>query len=305
MPQAAYQLGLCYEIGFGLQRHPAESSSWMSIARASNISFPDIHTNLHNMDKNYSIGNPKRLFDLLGYRTSIPFDPVELYRVQGRLETAEKNLRMEIRGREQAMGRQSYSQLALMSILALVYAANSKLDQAESVCREAALTAKEVYGRDDYVTLEAQNYLAYILYRQTRFDELREMQLQLIETKKRIFGVNDGTTLNSMNYLGAAHFQLGRFDDCLEVMRELAKIRIGLIGPEHPETLISQTWITKALVKIGDLVEAERHHRNILAASVRALGAGAVATLEREEIMAGILSAREKLDRINFLAQES
>jgi hypothetical protein len=96
--------------------------------------------------------NPTRLFEVLGYRTSIPFDPVELYRVQGRLEIAEQMLQLEIRGREQAVVKQNYSQLSLMSILAFVDAANNKLDQAESVCPEAAASAKSAIwrGRPSY-----------------------------------------------------------------------------------------------------------------------------------------------------------
>jgi hypothetical protein len=79
MSRAAYQLGLCYAIGFGLKRDLKASSHWASTARIQDSALPDIHKCLSDMANNYKPGNPTRLFEVLGYRTSIPFDPVELY----------------------------------------------------------------------------------------------------------------------------------------------------------------------------------------------------------------------------------
>jgi hypothetical protein len=72
----------------------------------------------------------------------------------------------------------------------------------------------------------------------------------------------------------------------------------------NPRHLVTQTWITRALVKKGELAQAESHHRQVIAASERALGSDNVATLERKEVLAGILVDLGKLDEAEFLGRE-
>jgi len=301
---AAYQLGLCYEIGFGLERDAQLSQKWISEARKLSKELPKIERTLKALDDNYEPQNPKRLWKVLGYEYNLPFDPVGLYRVQDRLEAAELAFKSEIKGRADSMGKRSRSRLNLMSTLALILAARRDLEGAESVCRESFTSSQEAFGNDDQDTVGAQNYLLYILMQQKKYSELEPMLLELIKRKAKNYGPSDGTTLASRNILGAVYFHQGRYNDCLREMRDLTKIREKINGPEQEETLTSSTWISKALLESKEYMEAESHHRKVTAISERVLGPEHEATLERKELLAAILIELGQLEEAEYLAMD-
>jgi hypothetical protein len=126
------------------------------------------------LERSYEAKDPKRILEVLGYETNLPWNPVELYKDQRRLEEAKKAFRSEVEGRTGSMGISSKSRLNLMETLALVLAARTDLDAAESVCRESVEGSIAAFGEDDDQTIQAQNFLAYILQLERKYDDLEE-----------------------------------------------------------------------------------------------------------------------------------
>jgi Tetratricopeptide repeat len=155
----------------------------------------------------------------LGYNTQLPFDPVELYRVQGRLEEAKQVFRQEVAGRRDSLGAQSKSYISLLSTLALIEVKTGNLQEAESVSRRAVGASRKLNGEDSHDTIGAENYLAYILFRRARFTELESLQLELIprKIKHKEIGEAASSTLNSQNYLVVAYYFQEKYEECLQL----------------------------------------------------------------------------------------
>ncbi|KAL9611241.1 MAG: hypothetical protein Q9167_004095 [Letrouitia subvulpina] len=293
---AAYQLALCYEIGFGVKRDRLESERWISRAREWDSRLPDIDDTLENIKKSYEARNPDRILQTLGYETNLPWNPIELYQDQQRLETAEKAFRNEIDGRTQSMGISSKSRLNLLETLALILAARKDLGAAETVCRMTVEGSVAAFGEDDDQTVQAQNFLAYVLQLERKYAELEALERRLVSKKLQAYGATDGTTLASRNRFGAALFFQGHFEECLNEMQDLTSTRHRLLGPGHPQTLVTERYVPRCLLALGRLEEAEWQQRSVLEREEKALGVNADSVLDNRVTLTEILLEARKLD---------
>jgi hypothetical protein len=297
---AIYQLWLCYEIGFGVTRNPHKASEWLSRSTSSTLNIAEI---FKEIDEKYDPRRPDRLLEKLGYDTNLQFDPVELYRVQARLDEAEEAFRDEVRGRKESLGAWSKSHISQLSTLALILSLQQNLEEAERVSRIAADSSQEAYGEDSTDTISAQNYLANILFQRGKWTELEQLQVELIPRKQnhKEIGENDATTLNSQNYLLAAYYFQEQYDKCIELARKVTTYRKEHLGKEHPETLITLNWLCRVLLEKGEILDLEVQARDLVAASERACGENDDSTVERKEILATILlgEAKPRLDDVD------
>ncbi|KFY99987.1 hypothetical protein V498_00364 [Pseudogymnoascus sp. VKM F-4517 (FW-2822)] len=290
---AVYQLWLCYEIGFGVARDSQKASEWLSRGTSGAFNISDI---LKNIDKEYDPRRPVRLIEKLGYDTNLQFDPVELYRVQDRLDEAEQAFREEVRGREESMGPRSKSHISQLSTLAIILSLNGNPEEAEIVSRSAAKSSQESSGENSLETINAQNYLASILFQRGKWAELEQLQVELIPRKQNHeeIGDKDTTTLNSQNLLLAAYCFQGQYDKCIDLAREVATFREEELGKEHPETLVTLNWLCRALLEKGDFSDLESLAKGLIAASEKACGNSDESVVERKEILAAILLGEAK-----------
>jgi hypothetical protein len=297
---AVYQLWLCYEIGFGVTRNPEKASEWLSRGTSSTLNLSET---FKEIDEKYDSRRPARLLEKLGYDTNLQFDPVELYRVQARLDEAEEAFRNEVRGRKESLGAWSKSHISQLSTLVLILSLQQNLEEAEKVSRIAADSSKEAYGEDSTDTISAQNYLANILFQRGKWTELEQLQVELIPRKQnhKEIGDNDATTLNSQNYLLAAYYFQEQYDKCIELALKVTTYRKKHLGEEHPETLITLNWLCRALLEKGEFRDLEVQARDLVAASERACGENDDSTVERKEILATILlgEAKPPLDDVD------
>lgn len=247
--------------------------------------------NLKQVDIQYNAKRPDRLLVKLGYDTNLAFDPIELYRVQGRMEDAEKAFRMEVLGRRASMGPHSKSYISQLSTLALLLSVQGDLEQAEIACREAAESSEFAYGADGDETISSLNYLARILFGRGKWAELEQLQLKLIPTKlnKKDIGPKDTTTLNSQNYLVVAYCFQGEYDKSIDVALKLAAFRSNHLGPEHQETLVTTFWLCRSLLEKGDFDGLETRVRDLVKLTIKACGDKSGATFERKELLAATL----------------
>lgn len=295
---AAHQLGYCYEIGFGVKRDPRESEKWASKAEIWDNGSPAMSETLKKVENKYAANEPKRILEVLGYDTNLPWDPVKLYRDQGRLEEAERAFRTEVEGRTQSIGVSSKSRLNLLETLALILAARNDLTGAEIVCRETVEGSRLAYGEDDDQTTQAQNFLAYVLQLERKYADLEALERALLVKKAKLYHPTDGTTLASRNRLGAALFFQGKFEECLREMQDLTSIRRKLLGPEHTQTLVTERLVPRCLVELGRVQEAEYEQRSVLEREEKVLGAEDDFVLDDRVTLAEILLETENFHEV-------
>ncbi|EPE35585.1 Protein kinase-like (PK-like) [Glarea lozoyensis ATCC 20868] len=293
---AAYQLWLCYEIGFGTKRDTAKAAEWLVTSQSLH---PDPKTILEEIDQAYEASNAERLSRKLGYATNLPFDPVKLYEIQNRMEMAEISFRQETQGRKESFEISSKSYITQLSNLSLLLCRKGDFKEAEKASRDAVNSSKAAYGALNDITISAQNYLAWIFSRTENWSEMVELQLELIPLKSehKDIGPLDATTLNSQNHLIAAYFFLGEYDESISLATNLLETRKSHLGKEHPETLVTFTWLCRSLLEHGSFDGLEAQFKDLVAASRRACGDDDDATLEREELHAAVLLGEGYLTR--------
>jgi hypothetical protein len=253
----------------------------------------DPREELHKINKDYTLTDPKRLNEALGYSEDLPFDPVALYHAQNRLPQAELAFISEVQGREEAFGSVGRSYLSQIMTLTLILEAQGKIEEAVRTARTAATAHEEAYGVTDFQTVSAMNYLSSVLYAACEWEELVRLLIRLIKVKAEHpeIGPRNNTTLNSMNTLAAVYCLQGRYDECLGVARGLVELRKEISGEDHDETITSMKWVTRARLEMGDISGLVEESRRLVEGTSRLNGPHHESTLTIKEIHAAVLLA--------------
>jgi serine/threonine protein kinase/tetratricopeptide (TPR) repeat protein len=97
-----------------------------------------------------------------------------------------------------------------------------------------------------------------------------------------------------MFVMGEVYDNLGLISEGRALVERAAELQRKVLGPEHPETLASLDLIAKALTEQGHFPEAEKQHRETLAARIRVLGPEHRDTLHSMSRLASVLAWENK-----------
>ncbi|MDX2175994.1 MAG: tetratricopeptide repeat protein [Candidatus Sumerlaeia bacterium] len=150
----------------------------------------------------------------------------------------------------------------------------NKFDEGEADLLEA-LRLTEAHAPHDELALAARrNALGLLYYYMGRLDAARAHLEEAIAVRTRRLGAEHASTLSSKNTLGCV---LGRDPAdkarCEEIYREVLAGFEAVYGRDHPNYGLMHNNLGTFYAKEGRLDEAEHHHREALAARIRAYGA--------------------------------
>jgi tetratricopeptide (TPR) repeat protein len=119
-----------------------------------------------------------------------------------------------------------------------------------------------------------------------RYSEADPLYREALAMQRRVLGGQHPDLATTLNNLAVLRMHLDDFTGSAEYSREAFAIWETQGKPEHPFALISKARLAAALRESGDLVQAERLSREVLAARRRQLGESnrAVAALSLDDL---------------------
>jgi tetratricopeptide (TPR) repeat protein len=196
----------------------------------------------------------------------------EVYKENGRLNTAEK-LQLQVMGeRTKALGEGHPDTFWSMNNLAITYSDQGRWKEAEELYVQVLGTRKRVLGEDHPDTLMSMNNLAAVYSDQGRWKEAEELHVQVLGTRKRVLGEDHRDTLQSMNNLAGTYSSQGQLKEAEQLGVQVVGARKRVLGEDHPNTLRSMHNLAQTYWSQGRLNEAEQLEVQVLGAMKRVLG---------------------------------
>jgi tetratricopeptide (TPR) repeat protein len=238
--EAAFQLALCFRIGFGISRNDDQALKF-EILSSSNIG------DLKRQVDSIRYGQPiqsiqdevfKNLF-LRGHVRSIDYP--QYYREKGLLHRAENNYKREIIDAQEAFGNSHWLTLLLKTRLGIIFGNSGRWKEAESLFVQVMELRKQILGQEHPDTLSSIDDLAAAYDALGEWSKSESLQVHVTEMRKRVLGEEHLDTLTSTSNLALSYVRDGGWGRAEELYTQVLEIRSQVFGAEHPDTLDTVT----------------------------------------------------------------
>lgn len=242
---AAFQLALCYSLGFGVTQNTEDSSRWLS--RSKKTSDEMSAAIMQIKDAHPGAGFLLRLAGY-GYRTDLPLR----YREDGILSLAIKEYRSMIQARQRSLGPSHFSTQRLKGTLIYLLRWNNEyeeaLDLAHDMIDNGKLEASDI--------MELKSNISLILHEigNNTKAELIEREL-LNEYGSNQLAENTGRIDREIDLVGILTAR-GEHDEAIELGQKVLKDSIAILGTHHSSTRAARRTLASSYYRCGKLVEA-------------------------------------------------
>lgn len=255
----AFQLALCYTLGFGTPMDREKASSYL---RASMQSQEMLDKEINRAkccagSVNY---NSEKLQDLITERVVRSSSFIDQYRQQRALAEAEIVCRREVADLCYAIGTSNYLTSLVKQQMARIASDMGRWSEAEDFLMQAM---QSVCGLDlETAHLRSMMiYLADIYYQQARYREAEELLSDILVNQSKHLPAEHLERLEMLGSLAAVYMEQGKLHLAEEWFAELVKIQSKLLGTDHVVTLENMGKLAMALQTQGKWNEAEELRR--------------------------------------------
>lgn len=310
--EIAFEISLCYEIGFGTKRDIKERDTWLE---KSGKQQADIEAE-KGMIGMGSTADSSQLAKLLEDGKAHRLDLFEDYRRLGsrELNDALKAHEQELDGISQALGEAHYLSLILQEYVASILAQMGSFKRAKEVCtgvrnkiqshfgdnlrlrllvyghlmefhmtlgewyeakelqEESLSLAVKIYGQEHERTIGKKADLIKIYLMQGQMEDAELLGTQVVEASKIFLSRGNPTTLNAMGRLIDVYLIGGRVVEALKLIEELVEIANRVFEPENSTMLHIRTQMALILSFNGSWKEAEEMAYKVWETSKTAFG---------------------------------
>jgi hypothetical protein len=207
--KAAFQLALCYKMGFGIMRDEKESQFWLKFSSRGPKGL-DSGISLVEREVQFRRSTFQRLWHQ-GHMKAMDF--AQHYREQRQLHQVDSEYRREIADVEKVLGELHPVILTLKSILISVMLKERFLEEAEKLSVQVMERSFRAFGEEHPYSLTSMGNLASTYAHQGRWKEAQLLEMRILEIKQRIFGVEHPSTLTSMLNLAFTYRNKGQWKE--------------------------------------------------------------------------------------------
>ena len=233
----AFELSLCYTLGFGVKKDNIKASALLKQAARSQGEL------IHEIDRvRYGRSKPpprQGVFNASAYRGYNLRRSTIGYRYsleQGNLDQAASRLRTELADVESSLGIDHQIIGYLKSTLATVLIGQEKWEEAQMLETQNLQQSSEKLGERHPDTLSIRSSLAFIYAKQKRWKEAELLQTQAVTASLSEVGLDAAVTLTSMNNLVVIFRGQGELEKAERLAKQVLEIRMNALGSENPDT---------------------------------------------------------------------
>ena len=322
---AAFQLALCYVLGFGAHANNQKSQQWLSKSGRDRKELEEALSTITAMKP--SISSMSQLIDL-GYQSQLGQD----YEDDGIIDQAITEYQAMATSRERAFGRvhfltrhmyvcladflrdtdkapqaaqiyeeeiavlanlygpKSRSEPLLKSKLAQTYMKIGKLEEAEVMAVEAFDSYSTESSEDMSLKMAALCDLSKITLERGRHEEALERALVAVHGSEDYLGSSHRTTFRARGLVSSVYHQTGQIQKAAQLMEQLYQEKRAAFGDQNSETLASLEQLGMLYVEMREWLKALNTHKELCEALEKVEGENARLTLAARSNYAGALS---------------
>lgn len=250
-----FQLAMCHAIGFGCARDVKSVQTLLSQSCRSQI---DLDEAIKDISSTYRVPGKVdgAVLESFGIGVLVSTERSQEYQVSRRLEIAERSIRAEIRGREDAFGEHHCCNAKLRLELALVLKAQGRLKDAQFYQQGAVDVLTKRLGERHPSALLANIVLADIFSEQGLLHQAVELHYKVQPILSDVFGPEHPETITAQQILANTAALLGQYKQAEEICRGVVDARTKILSQTHPLTLRAQLNLISMLRAQGMLTEA-------------------------------------------------
>lgn len=304
---AAYQLAVCYVIGFETTPNGQMAAQ---LLEKSSCTRERLHQEtmliIHAQDTRAH--NNKDFSTLWNMGHLLPSDPSVQYRQQRSALLAEVEDRLqEIEQASAGLSPNHSYVFGLRSSLVGVYVALGDTLAAKTLCEDLVDTAMGDmrHGAASVLTWVMTTALAGIHHLDSEYTRAAELLELSVESLTELVGADNVFTLMSMADLSRTYEEQARVDEAMGLLLEVVNRINRVLGTDHPSTVRVQNDLGILLYRQGDFEEAESIFRRVLDRKKQLFGLGNWSTLVTLGNLAMALRYGGKLGEAEFAARQT
>lgn len=247
---AAFQIALCYSIGFGVRADRERMEHWLLQSERGPKGLERALESLRRLDppRTSYMGE---LIDL-GYSSPLAED----YDNQGILDQALTEYKAMVISREQVLGETHFSSRRMRSILGgLLRRAGYLESAAETIMKEISLTKRLDRARDGDITILKQ-MLARIYGNMGKLEEAEALNLEILHGCSENSDKYGFSRITALYHLSSNSLGQGRDEEAIKRALLAVEESMKLLGPDHYTTLKAQENLALAYTRSGLLLKA-------------------------------------------------
>lgn len=289
--QTAFQLALCYTLGFGI---PKDNGKAMDYLVKSGQPESDLYDEISKIRQTSGFGFTdlqSRPAKLVEDGIIVVWDFVDEYRRKGlELSKVQEYHSRELTDMKNVLGDDSDLVRVLKGVLAKLYSFGGNFKQVERLRRELLQTSLNKYGDEGIETLHAKANLGIILLEARKLTEAENLLGAAFSGMRRILGNRHLlATLTAQAQWCETLSALGQLAEAIPIYKEIYYELSDLLGVEHPEAITAMSNWASALGSSGNFSFSKTLHKCVLDQQEINLGPRHEQTLESKTSFASAL----------------
>ncbi|KAF1847231.1 TPR-like protein [Cucurbitaria berberidis CBS 394.84] len=292
----AFQLALCYILGFGGDYNEAESQRFLHESEKSpkelQLALKDIHAWEERVDD-----RPGDIYTHLTTRNHIQvIDLPIMFRDLGKLEDAKTATVQELHDLQRNSGGNSRATVLLTHSLCSILSAEGKWKQLQDLSSEVILDIQNKLIPEVQVLQLGFTIFLVLAYKNLGlWDEAADLQSQVLRINTQYYGADHQTTIISMDQLALIYADQEHWDVAERLQRQAIGMMEQNFGRKNRRTLNAMNNLSMTYRGQGKLKEAESLAREVYRNRMELLGSDHPETLVTIGIIASILADQERL----------
>ncbi|RYP46519.1 hypothetical protein DL768_007291 [Monosporascus sp. mg162] len=181
-----------------------------------------------------------------------------LYKIQGKLDEAEKMCMRALQAFEEVLGPKHTSTLAAVDNLGDLYNIQGKLVEAEKMHMRALQGYEEALGPKHISTLRTVYNMGNLYRNQGKLGEAEKMYMRALQGREEALGPKHTSTLDTVNNLGVLYKNQGKLGEAEKMYMQALQGYEEALGPKHTSTLSTVNNLGNLYKNQGKLGEAEK-----------------------------------------------
>jgi tetratricopeptide (TPR) repeat protein len=299
---AAFQLAICYSVGFGCSRNETEAEKWLKLSESPASELSSAMCFL--LDEQDIVYENKAIAALVRNGNFQSLEYGLEFRQEPSLHQVEEEYRREIHDLSAALGSDHVGVLNLRMILAGIMMDQGRFPEAEQAVRQTLDRYTARLRLDHQETLRCTTVLATILEENDRFEESKSLHQVVLEQRVRLLGPNHLDTLESARQLGTVLQSLGEFEEAGAMATRDYEGRLVVLGEMHPDVYKSMANVASITQDMGHLNDSVWWNERALEGRTQVLGREHPQTLTSISNLASVLQEMGEYEEAEPLFRE-
>jgi tetratricopeptide (TPR) repeat protein len=291
--KAAFELALCYKIGFGVRKNDVESQIMLDLSKRRRGELEHEMFKLkhlrHEVLKSAFRSDTYKEWILQGHIPTTEFAQRDHDQSSG----TEQEYRREITDMESSLGDTHVLVNALRSTLSKILMDRGLWKRSEELLIQVLKIRKTILGVSHPHTMTSSANLACVYREQGRWKEAEDLFAEIVEISLSTVGPQHPDTLQSMELLALTFSDQGRWEEAEKLYLQALRVRQEQLGVEHPKTLKCMRHLASTFLNQGRWEEAEKLYLQVLRIT-QELGAERPVTLRDMASLAKVFVKQER-----------